>query len=257
MADRPPSATAQAATYWNKHLHDLAVARHPIGTRGFFEDLREYHFDKQRHLSKVVDYASYAGKDLLDLGCGVGIDAVRFAQDGARITGVDISERAIGLARTNFEQHGLTADLHVMDAEHLEFADESFDVVYAHGILPYSKDFYAIVREIHRVLRPGGEAILQTYHKPSWMYLLWKTVKVGLEHQRAPFFHIHTMDEMEKMVRPFSRSTITTERFPVRTRLHTGAKGALYNLVFVGAFNAVPRRLVRRFGWHIVAKAVK
>jgi hypothetical protein len=46
---------------------------------------------------------------------------------------------------------------------------------------------------------------------------------------------------------------IVPERFPVKSRLHGGWKGMLYNGVFVGAFNALPRPIVRRFGWHLLA----
>ena len=220
--------------YWNENLHDLAIARHPIGTAGFFDDLWEYHFDKQRHLEKVLNYAEYDGKDLLDLGCGVGTDAAKFASYGAKVTGVDISERAIGLAKDNFGFKGLEGTFLVMDGNAMEFDDNSFDVIYAHGILPYTHDYNGMAREIFRVLKPGGKAILQTYNRDSWMYLLWKTMKVRLEHQVAPSFHIHTVEEMKEMTRPFSKVEIITERFPVRTRLHTGVRGAMYNAVFVG-----------------------
>ena len=180
--------TDSVTSYWDEHLHDLAVARHPIGTKQFFEDLTEYHFDKQRHLSRIIDYASYDGKELLDVGCGVGVDGVRFAEHGAHVTGVDISTRAIELARNNFDYAGLDADLRVMEGENLEFADHTFDAVYAHGILPYAKDFHRVAMEVHRVLKPGGEAIFQTYNRRSWLYLLWKSMKVSLEHEQARAF---------------------------------------------------------------------
>ena len=47
------------------------------------------------------------------------------------------------------------------------------------------------------------------------------------------------------------------ERFPVKSRLHKGWKGAVYNTMFVGTFNALPRSLVRRFGWHLLAFCTK
>jgi hypothetical protein len=54
-------------------------------------------------------------------------------------------------------------------------------------------------------------------------------------------------------VSPFSSVRIVPERFPVKSRLHKGWKGAAYNALFVNTFNAVPRPLVRRFGWHLLA----
>ena len=88
------------ARYWSENLHDMAIATHDVGTREFFDELDEYHFDKQRHLERVIDYSSFAGKKLLDVGCGVGIDLMKFARAGAQVTGIGISQRAIELARS-------------------------------------------------------------------------------------------------------------------------------------------------------------
>ena len=249
--------TDRVRKYWTDNLHDSAIVRHPVGTREFFEDLDEYHFDKQRHLANVLDYSYYRQKKVLDLGCGVGVDLARFAKAGAQAIGVDISERAINLAKKNFDYQELQAELLVMDGEHLNFEDDTFDFIYAHGILPYTMDEGQLVREIHRVLKPGGEALLQAYHKHSWMYLLRKVMKVRLEHELAPTFRVHTASQIKRLSEPFTKTQLIYERFPVKTRLHGGLKGMLYNMLFVGAFNAIPRPLVRRLGWHIVLKAVK
>src|SRR3990170_1201938 len=124
--------------YWNEHIHDLEIATQPIGTYGFFEELAEYRFDKLRYLPKLVDFSSYSGKELLEVGCGVGIDLIRFGRSGAHVTGIDLSQVAIDLARRYFGQEGLAADLRVMNGEAMLFEDDSFDVVYAHGVLQYT-----------------------------------------------------------------------------------------------------------------------
>jgi ubiquinone/menaquinone biosynthesis C-methylase UbiE len=144
-----------------------------------------------------------------------------------------------------------------MNGEHLRFSNESFDVVYGHGVLQYTSDPGRMVREIHRVLKPGGEAILQVYNRRSWLYLLSKIMSTKLEHEDAPAFHTHILGEFRKLLSLFDKTQIIFERFPVKTRLHKGIKGMLYNAFFVGVFCAIPKPLVRRFGWHIIVKAVK
>ena len=139
------AATNQAllhaiAGYWNDHIHDLAIATHPVGSKGFFEELDVYRFDKLRYLPRVVDFDGYEGKAVLEVGCGIGIDLLRFALGGAYATGVDLSETAIALAKQNFEQHGQSGELLVMNGEALEFDDHTFDMVYAHGVLQYTAD---------------------------------------------------------------------------------------------------------------------
>ena len=63
----------------------------------------------------------------------------------------------------------------------------------------------------------------------------------------------YSIGEFKALLRGFSRVRIVPERFPVRTRLHGGIKGLLYNTLFVGVFNAMPKSIVRRYGWHLLA----
>ena len=78
-------------------------------------------------------------------------------------------------------------------------------------------------------------------------------MNVGLEHADAPALVKFSIPEFQRLLRNFREIRIVPERFPVKSRLHGGWKGAIYNGLFVGAFNAVPRPLVRRFGWHLLA----
>jgi len=243
--------------YWDGHIHDVEITRHEVGTEGFFDDLDEYRFDKLRYLPGVVDFSGYAGKQLLELGCGVGTDLVRFARGGADVTGVDLAETAIELAHRNFELRGLAADLRVGNGEALELEDESFDVVYAHGVLQYTANPQKMIDEAWRVLRPGGELIGQLYNRKGWLLLISKLTKTELEHRQAPAYHLFTGKEFKRMLERFSRVRVYGERFPVKTRLHGGLKGFLYNTFFVGAFRIVPKALVRRWGWHLMASAIK
>ncbi|MDA1307438.1 MAG: methyltransferase domain-containing protein, partial [Acidobacteria bacterium] len=111
--------------YWNTHIHDLEISTQAPGTPGFFADLDQYHFEKLHHLLKLIRFDEWKDKDVLDVGCGAGVEVVRFARAGARTTGVDIAQSAITLARQNLEQQGLEARLEVADGEHLPFPDAS------------------------------------------------------------------------------------------------------------------------------------
>lgn len=239
--------------YWEKHIHDLEITKHPVGSRGFFEDLDQYHFEKLHHLLRLVDFTGYRGKAVLEVGCGAAVDLARFAKGGAVCTGVDLAQSAIELAKANFEQQGLAADLRVANGEALPFPDNSFDLVYAHGVVQYTADPQALVNEVRRVLKPGGEAIFQVYNRISWLNALSKLMKVGLEHDDAPVLLKYSIGEFKQLVSGFSAVRIVPERFPVKSRLHGGWKGAVYNGLFVGTFNLLPRVLVERFGWHLLA----
>ena len=247
------ASTDDVRAYWNQHIHDLEITKHPVGSRGFFDDLDQYHFEKLHHLLRLVAFDGYRGRSVLEVGCGAGVDLVRFARGGAEVTGVDLAPSAIDLARANFEQQGLHAKLEVADGEHLPFPDNSFDFVFAHGVVQYTADPRRLVEECRRVLTPGGEAVFQVYNRISWLNALGKLMKVGLEHDDAPVLLKFSIGEFRRLVSGFTEVKIVPERFPVTSRLHGGWKGAVYNGLFVGTFNALPRSLVRRFGWHLLA----
>lgn len=253
MSSSGASTTAAVRDYWNRHIHDLEITTHPVGTPGFFSDLDQYHFEKLHHLLRLVNFEGYRGKRVLEVGCGAGTDLVRFARGGAHVSGVDLSASAIALARKNFEQQGLQADLREADGERLPFADDTFDLVYAHGVVQYTPQPQALVDECRRVLKPGGEAVFQVYNRISWLNALSKLMKVPLEHEDAPVLLKYSAGEFRALLGGFLDVRIVEERFPVKSRLHGGWKGALFNTFFVGTFNALPRSLVRRFGWHLLA----
>ena len=187
------------ATYWDEHIHDLAITTYPVGTPEFFQQLDEYRYDKLNYLPRLVDFDAYKGKNLLEVGCGAGIDLVRFARGGANVTGIDLSKTAIDLACKNFEQSEQNADLRVMNGECMQFADNTFDVVYAHGVLQYTADTEKMVAEIHRVLKPGGEAIMMVYNKHSWLNLMRNVTNVPLEHEDAPVLKKFSVSELKQL----------------------------------------------------------
>ncbi len=248
---------AQVREYWNSHIHDLDISTNTPGSREFFADLEQYHFEKLHHLPRLIDFDAYRGKKVLDVGCGAGTDLARIAKGGAIVTGVDLSSSAIALAKQNFAQQGLAADLREADGERLPFDDNAFDFVFAHGVVQYTAHDQALVDECRRVVKPGGTAVFQVYNRVSWLHGLSKVMKVPLEHEDAPVLKRYSAGEFRALLTGFRDVRIVEERFPVKSRLHGGWKGMAFNTFFVGTFNALPRAWVRRFGWHLLAFCTK
>ena len=156
--------------FWQAHPCGTKFSAAEIGTREFYERIEAHRYEKEWHIPAAADFAGANRLRVLEIGCGIGTDGAQFAQAGADYTGVDLTEAAIELARKRFELSGLQGNFQVADAENLEFLDETFDLVYSHGVLHHTPDTARAVREIHRVLKPGGRAVVMLYHRGSYNY---------------------------------------------------------------------------------------
>lgn len=254
----PPSETLRAIqAYWDRFLHDQEMSQAPVGSPQWFADLAAYRYEKLDYLPRVVDFNGFPGKKLLEVGCGIGLDLARFGLGGAAVTGVDLSPRAVALAQAHLAQQGVLGKVLEMDGEAMDLRDNSFDIVYAHGAVQYTEHPERMVAGIHRVLKPGGTAIVMLYHRDSWLMAMSRVTKVDLEHREAPAYRTFSRREAQELLRPFRSVRIVPERFPVATKLHHGWKGAAYNRLFVPGFNALPKAVTRRWGWHLMIWATK
>ena len=156
--------------FWQAHPCGTKFSDAEIGTPEFFASLEAHRYRKEWHIPVAANFAATRGLKVLEIGCGMGTDGAQFAKAGADYTGVDLTEAAIELARKRFALSHLNGEFRVSDAENLDFDDESFDLVYSHGVLHHTPDIAAAVSEIHRVLKPRGQAIVMLYHRGSYNY---------------------------------------------------------------------------------------
>jgi ubiquinone/menaquinone biosynthesis C-methylase UbiE len=156
--------------FWQANPCGVKFAEAAPGTRLFYELVEAHRYTKEWHIPVAADFAGTRGLKVLEIGCGLGTDGAQFAEAGADYTGVDLTEAAVDLARRRFELFDLPGNFQTADAENLEFPDESFDLVYSHGVLHHTPETAKAIQEIHRVLRPGGRAVVMLYHRGSYNY---------------------------------------------------------------------------------------
>jgi SAM-dependent methyltransferase len=245
------------SAYWDHRIHDTELSRDPPDSAGYFAAMDAYRYGRLDYLAALADFDAWSDCDVLDVGCGAGLDLMRFARSGARAVGAELSAGALDLARRYFAVSGRHAALVRADGARLPFRDEVFDLVFCHSVLPFARDGAAIVAEAWRVLREGGSAIFMVYNRHSWLYVLRSLAAVGLGHDDAPAFSVHSRAEFEALLAPFQERAITAERLPAKSTLHRGFKGALFNHVFVRGTQLLPDAWMRPLGWHLVARCTK
>jgi ubiquinone/menaquinone biosynthesis C-methylase UbiE len=164
------NSVSEVQAFWGTEACGSHFVETQRGTPEFYEDYRQFRYRTEWHIPLLVPFAEQRGKKVLEIGCGNGADGVMFARAGAQYTGVDLTEAAVEATRTHFQVMGLKGTFQIENAERLSFSDESFDFVYSHGVLHHTPHPESAFAELHRVLKPGGKAVLMLYHKRSINY---------------------------------------------------------------------------------------
>jgi SAM-dependent methyltransferase len=169
----------QVQAFWAEHPcgeHFVAGAD-DVGYARFFDEYDRFRYDRESHILDCLDGVDFRGRKVLEIGLGLGADSEQIIRRGARWTGVDLTAESVDRVKTRLQLRGVPYD-DVIQGSVLElpFPDNSFDVVFSHGVLHHVPDIAQAQRELARVLRPGGEAVVMLYAKYSLNYL----VSVGI-----------------------------------------------------------------------------
>ncbi|HEC91114.1 MAG TPA: class I SAM-dependent methyltransferase [Alphaproteobacteria bacterium] len=152
------------------------------------DDLEDM-FRLRQHMA-VHDMAlrELKGKRVLEVGPGAGGHSALFAKHGAVMASADITLSRARATQAKFDLMGERASgcqAMQSDAEHLPFADNTFDIVYSNGVLHHTPDTQLALAEVRRVLKPGGRAVIMLYCKSSWHYWINMVLAVGILQGKA------------------------------------------------------------------------
>ena len=247
-------------SYWEEHPVAAAAVPHPKGSAEYFayyDRLRE-RFESIAFSASLHAYAAFAGRRVLDIGCGNGYVLSRYAAAGAEVCGIDLTQAAVRLSTRRFVLSGLRGNFLMANAERLPFENRSFDCVCSMGVLHHTPDTARAVAEARRVLRPDGTLIVMFYHRNSFQY----RVKFPLLRAVAGKSIQQSVNEVDGTGNPkgdvYSRAELRAllGRFE-RMEIFAGVC-PWYKLR--AAARAVPPGLRewidRRWGWFLYAKAV-
>jgi SAM-dependent methyltransferase len=238
--------------HWEHDPCGAKLADHEAGTPEFYADVERTRNALEPFIPAFAEFDRWRGKQMLEVGVGLGTDFVRFVRAGADAHGVDLTEAAVDLVRRRLALEQLDADVRVGDAEALPFPDESFDLVYSWGVLHHTPETRRALDEVRRVLRPGGEARIMLYSRRSWVALgVWLRYGLGrgrpwrsfasllAEHMESPGTKAYTQRELDALFAGFGDVSFT--RFV--TAYDRRVAGPLANLT--GS----------RFGWFVAITA--
>lgn len=172
------SARTHAQTHWNR----IACGELPGDKESieYFRSVEEDRYDQQYWMHDYFRFADFEGKRVLEIGVGQGTHLAQFAEAGALCHGVDITDNHLLLTEKNFRVRSKNVSLHKADATRLPFPDGHFDCVYSFGVLHHIPEIDAVLAEVGRVLKPGGQLMLALYYKWSAFHIFCKILAQGL-----------------------------------------------------------------------------
>jgi SAM-dependent methyltransferase len=248
--------------YWDRQP---CCSRHSLnepGSKEYFTDLTRKRYLVQPHIRDLASFPSWAGRKVLEIGCGVGTDAVEFVQHGAVYTGVDLSPESLKIAKSRFHVLGLEGGFFLGDAESLRtFLPESkYDLVYAFGSLHHTPSPAKALREAWHYMREGGELRMMVYAQHSWKSAM---IDAGLDQFEAqdncPLAYRYTPEQVERLLWEAGfglRSLSQAHVFPYQVEPYKRGEYVLQPW-----FAAMPpeifQALESHLGWHLLVTAIK
>jgi ubiquinone/menaquinone biosynthesis C-methylase UbiE len=212
-----------------------------------------------------------SGKQVLEIGCGMGTHAEMLLRNGARLTAIDQTALAVESTRRRLELKQLDARVLLQDAENLSLPDRSFDVVWTWGVIHHSSCTEQCVSEISRVLRPGGRLMMMVYYRPSFVFYLHcgliRGVLLGqLLRQSLHQIYVNATDGF--YARVFSKSelrALLTPQFHSLQITVVGLKAELYPIprssLKIALEGMTPdwlaRAILGKFGSMVVVEAIR
>jgi ubiquinone/menaquinone biosynthesis C-methylase UbiE len=266
--DHTLSATVEAVhDYWNSHTLGLQYVTDKdlaVGSPEFFAHIRPWMnpYKFPWIMERIErEAALLRGKHLLEIGCGMGYDSLEFLKRGVCVTATDLTPNAVELTRRHFEHEGVQAEeVRTANALSLPFADNTFDAVWANGVLHATGDTARAIQEARRVLKPGGRAIISHfYRKPSWMYLVHKLGRENIEYKEEdpPVNEFYTEAEILAMFGGFQVVEAVQEHHRALPVRRDGLKAGLYTYLFKPIYNLLPEPVARRFAYKLSVTALK
>jgi ubiquinone/menaquinone biosynthesis C-methylase UbiE len=212
----------QVLDFWNEAACGENLYLHTTDRAGYVAQTAE-RYRLEPFILPFAKFEASQGKKILEIGVGLGSDHQRFAESGADLYGVDLTERAVKHTQRRLELFGLSSTLTLGDAENLDFPDQNFDLVYSWGVLHHSPNTAKAIAEVYRVLKRGGQAKVMIYHVWSMIGLMlwvryallagrpWRGLRsVYAEHLESPGTKAYSYSEARQLFGEFREVKIST-----------------------------------------------
>ena len=244
--------------YWNNRPCNINHSDKEIGTREYFDEVERKKFFVEPHIPEFADYPIWKNKKVLEIGCGIGTDAINFAKFGANYVGLELSNKSLDLTKKRFEVYGQDGIFYCGNSENLTqiVPVENYDLIYSFGVIHHTPNPEKIISEIKNYMSKTSILKIMLYAKNSWKNYM---IDAGLDQPEAqfgcPIANTYTKDDVQTLLEGFDILSIDqTHIFPYIIKDY---KKGLYNKLpwFDVMPNSVFDALEKSLGWHLLITA--
>ncbi len=247
-------------SYWNARPCNIRHSEKALGTKDYFDEVEARKYFVEAHIPGFARFSEWREKTVLEIGCGIGTDAVQFALAGADYIGTDLSNESLLIAKSRFEVYNLQGIFLEANAEeiHKQFPNQTFDLIYSFGVLHHTPNLIDALRSIRILCHQGSVLKMMVYAKHSWKSAM---ISSGLDQPEAqsgcPIANTYSREEISELLSQagFSVNAIRQDHiFPYKV-----SKYVKYEYELEDWFAAMPRdmfeSLQKELGWHLMIDA--
>jgi ubiquinone/menaquinone biosynthesis C-methylase UbiE len=247
--------------FWNARPCNVRHSTRAIGTKEYFDEVEARKYFVEPHIPEFAQFHNWKGSRVLEIGCGIGTDAVNFSRAGAIYTGVELSATSLEIAKSRFELFELEGRLIEGNAESINelLNGETFDMIYSFGVLHHTPDFQKALTSIRSLCHENSTFKFMVYAKNSWKSHM---IDMGLDQPEAqfgcPIANTYTEGELRGLLKEagFNVASIMQDHiFPFKIE-----KYLKYEYEKEDWFEKMPPSmfsgLEKRLGWHMLVTAV-
>ena len=274
MTRTPKRSVEDVRQYWDARPCNIRHSQKPVGSREYFDEVEARKYLVEPHIPSFAEFDRWAGKRVLEVGCGIGTDSINFARAGAQLTAVDLSTESLKIARQRAEVMGVADRIEFVQANAEELTSAvsgSYDLVYSFGVVHHTPNPERAIEQIRKLVAPQGTVKLMVYNRHSWKVFwivvtqgygrFWKTSELVATHSEAqtgcPVTFSYTRRGGREFVEGggFRVTDLSVDHvFPYRIRDYVE-----HRYVKQPYFRWMPERMFRaferRFGWHLLITA--
>jgi SAM-dependent methyltransferase len=245
--------------FWDAHPCNLRHGTSEIGTKEYWDQVEQKKYFVEPHIPGFAEFEKWKGKQVLEIGCGIGTDAVSFARAGANYTGTDLSEKSLDLARQRFITLGFLGAFYVSNAEELLIPKRIYDLVYSFGVLHHTPNPEKALYNIRLYMDRNSELRLMLYADPSWKGIM---IEAGLDQPEAskgcPIARTYTRGAATDLLSEAGFDVLEMTQTHIFPYVISKYRQGIYERqpFFESMPDNVFKSLEARLGWHLLIKAI-